>query len=42
MGYVPTPFAKPHMAIGIDIRGKILPAVIVKPPFYRKPKNTQH
>ena len=38
LGYVPPGFAKAGTAIAIDIRGKILPAVTVKPPFYRKPK----
>jgi aminomethyltransferase len=41
LGYVPAAFAKPDTAISIDIRGKIVPAVIVKPPFYRKPKAAQ-
>lgn len=38
LGYVPTPFAQAGTAITIDIRGKKLPASIVKPPFYRKTK----
>ena len=38
MGYVPASFAKADTAIAVDIRGKVLPAVIVKPPFYRKPR----
>ena len=42
LGYVPPGFAKAGTAIAIDIRGKILPAVTVKPPFYRKPKAAQH
>ena len=36
LGYVPMSFAKPETAISIDIRGKIFPAVTVKPPFYRR------
>jgi glycine cleavage system T protein (aminomethyltransferase) len=38
LGYVPSSFAKPGTAVAIDIRGKILRAAIVKPPFYKKPK----
>jgi aminomethyltransferase len=38
MGYLPVSFAKPDTAVAVDIRGKIIPAVTVKPPFYRKPK----
>ncbi len=41
LGYVPTAFANPGTALSVDIRGKMLPAVIVKPPFYRKPKTAQ-
>ena len=37
LGYVPTAFTKPGTAISVDIRGKTLPAITVKPPFYRKP-----
>ena len=39
LGYVPSTFAKPGTAIAIEIRGKIIPAVIVKPPFYKKTKS---
>jgi aminomethyltransferase len=42
MGYVSTPFANPQTAIAIDIRGKILAAVVVKPPFYHKPNRSLH
>jgi aminomethyltransferase len=38
LGYVPASSATPGTAISIEIRGKILPAVIVKPPFYKKCK----
>jgi len=38
MGYLPAAFAKPDTTIAVDIRGKTLPAVTVKPPFYRKPR----
>lgn len=36
LGYVPASYATPGTAIAIEIRGKILPAVIVKPPFYKR------
>ena len=42
LGYVPTAFAKPDTACSVDIRGKILPAVTVKPPFYRKARTAHH
>jgi aminomethyltransferase len=35
-GYVDKPYDKIGNEIGIDIRGKIIPAVIVKPPFYKE------
>ena len=38
LGYVPAALATPETAIAIEIRGKIIPAVIVKPPFYKKRK----
>ena len=38
LGYVPPSLAEAGTAISIDIRGKKLPAVVVKPPFYRKTK----
>jgi aminomethyltransferase len=38
LGYVPGAFAKPETALSVDIRGKLVPAVTVKPPFYRKPR----
>ncbi|MBH0207210.1 MAG: hypothetical protein HP495_01505 [Nitrospira sp.] len=25
--------------MAVDIRGKAVPAIVVKPPFYRKPKS---
>jgi len=34
-GYVPSECSKIGVEIGIDIRGKIVPAEIVKPPFYK-------
>ncbi|GKS56679.1 aminomethyltransferase [Nitrospira sp.] len=35
MGYVPPGFASPGSSLVIDIRGKAIPAAVVKPPFYR-------
>jgi aminomethyltransferase len=37
MGYVPPQFAKVNTRIGIEIRGKRAPAVLVPKPIYRKP-----
>jgi aminomethyltransferase len=34
-GYVPMECSKIGAEIGIDIRGKIVPAEIIKPPFYK-------
>jgi aminomethyltransferase len=39
LGYVHSSFALPQTAISIDIRGKILPATVVKPPFYKRKKS---
>ncbi len=39
LGYVPSSHANPGTALAVEIRGKIVPAVVVKPPFYRKPKS---
>jgi len=39
LGYVPPSYATPGTSIAIDIRGKVLPAVVVKPPFYKRPKS---
>jgi aminomethyltransferase len=39
LGYVPTRFAEPGASILIEIRSKSVPAKIVKPPFFRKPKS---
>jgi aminomethyltransferase len=36
LGYVPPGYAEPGTAIMIDIRGKMVPARIVKPPFYKR------
>ena len=38
LGYVPSHFAVPGTTILIDIRGKQVPAKVVKPPFYKKLK----
>ena len=38
LGYVPIRYAEPGSSILIEIRGKSVPALIVKPPFYRKTK----
>ena len=39
LGYVPAKFAKPGSQIGIEIRKKIVPATVVKLPFYKRPKS---
>lgn len=36
LGYVPSSYAIPGTALAIDIRGKAIPAVVVKPPFYKR------
>jgi aminomethyltransferase len=36
LGYVGSAFSTPGTSIAVDIRGKALPATVVKPPFYRK------
>ena len=36
LGYVPTRFIAPGTEILIDIRGRVHPAVVVKPPFYKR------
>lgn len=38
LGYVPPSLANPGASIVIDIRGKSMQAVVVKPPFYKKPR----
>lgn len=38
LGYVPPSYEAPGTALAIDIRGKAVPAVVVKAPFYKKPK----
>jgi len=38
MGYVETPYAVPGTSVMVDIRGRRVPAEIVKAPFYKRPK----
>jgi aminomethyltransferase len=38
LGYVPSSHSSPGTSLAIEIRGKTVPAVVVKPPFYKKPK----
>jgi aminomethyltransferase len=40
MGYVPKALSKKGTTIGIKIRSKILPATVVRAPFYKAPKAT--
>ncbi len=35
LGYVERPLAKPGTVLGINIRGSVAPALVVKPPFYK-------
>lgn len=37
MAYLPAGLAEPGTGIGIDIRGRVFPAVVVKKPFYKPP-----
>ncbi|UVT15811.1 MAG: glycine cleavage system aminomethyltransferase GcvT [Nitrospira sp.] len=37
LGFVSSAYMKPGTDVMIDIRGKMVPARIVKPPFYRRP-----
>ncbi|HSL06306.1 MAG TPA: glycine cleavage system aminomethyltransferase GcvT [Nitrospiraceae bacterium] len=39
LGYVPSSHSNPGTPLAIEIRGKTVPAIVVKPPFYKKPKN---
>jgi aminomethyltransferase len=36
LGYVPPSYASPGTALTIDIRGRAIPALVVKPPFYKR------
>jgi aminomethyltransferase len=40
LGYVHSSYAAPETSVAVDIRGKVLPATVVKPPFYRKARAT--
>ncbi len=35
MAYLPAAFSKPGTGLGIDVRGRIFPATVVKKPFYK-------
>lgn len=39
LGYVPASLSAPGTRLQIDIRGKLLPAAVVKAPFYKGPKS---
>lgn len=36
LAYVPPAYAKDGATFAIDIRGKLVPAIVIKPPFYKK------
>jgi aminomethyltransferase len=36
LGYVPTEYSKVGTELSVQIRGKAVPAVIIKPPFYKR------
>ena len=36
LGYVPTDKAEPGTRLGVEIRGKVIEAVVVKTPFYQR------
>jgi aminomethyltransferase len=38
MAYVPLALAEPGTAIELEVRGRRLPAKVVKPPFYKRPR----
>ena len=38
LAYVPTPLSKVGTSLGVRIRGKDVPATVVKTPFYRRPE----
>lgn len=37
LGYVPPRYSEPGTRMEIDIRGRLAPATVVKPPFYKRP-----
>jgi aminomethyltransferase len=39
LGYVPATSIAPGTRLAIGIRGKVVPAAVVQPPFYKKPKS---
>ena len=41
LAYVPPEFGKLGLELGVEIRGKIYPATVVKKPFYRSPHKPQ-
>ena len=38
LGYVPSSYSNQGTLLAIEIRGKTVPAIVVKPPFYKRPK----
>ena len=38
LGYVETRLSEPGSSISVDCRGKAVPAVVVRTPFYRRPR----
>ena len=36
LGYVPVSFSSPGTPVSIDIRGRAVPGIVVKPPFYKR------
>jgi len=38
LGYVPSSYSNQGTSLAIEIRGKTVPAIVVKPPFYKRPK----
>ena len=36
LGYVPVSFSSPGTPVNIDIRGRAIPGIVVKPPFYKR------
>lgn len=41
LGYVPMSYSNQGTPLDIEIRGKTVPAVVVKPPFYKKPVRSE-
>lgn len=41
MGYVPPEYAQPGTELTVDVRGRTVPARVVKLPFYRRPQPTK-